>query len=99
MAVFSAEWQDLGPQVARQFKNGTSKFRVLKAYDSGDLFVLVGIEEQASTILDRPEQSWSLRVTQVYRRENDEWKVVHRHVDPLVRERSIQETILLASPE
>lgn len=94
-----AEWKALGPQVVRQFRNGKSKLRVLKVYESGDLFVLVGIEEQESTILDQPGQPWSLRVTQVYRRENDAWKVIHRHVDPLVRERSIQEAIVLAAAE
>ncbi|WP_346659736.1 hypothetical protein [Bradyrhizobium sp. 200] len=30
-------------------------------------------------------RDWSLRVTQVYRRQGAEWWLVHRHADPLVR--------------
>jgi hypothetical protein len=33
----------------------------------------------AATVLVEPV---ALRLTQVYRRENDEWKLVHRHGDP-----------------
>jgi ketosteroid isomerase-like protein len=28
-----------------------------------------------------PVEPWTLRVTHVYRREDGEWKIVHRHAD------------------
>ena len=46
-----------------------------------------------------PEQDWSLRVTLVYRREGDEWRLVHRHADPLVHEISHEQLGALARGE
>jgi hypothetical protein len=43
------------------------------------------IERQRCEIGSLPEQDWSLRVTQVYRRDGSEWRLVHRHADPLVQ--------------
>ncbi|NOT39963.1 MAG: SnoaL-like domain-containing protein [Alphaproteobacteria bacterium] len=68
---------------------------VLRSFVTDDLMVLVTLEEQTATIAGMPQQPWSLRVTQVYRREQDQWKVVHRHADPLVRPRSMAETLAL----
>ncbi len=32
---------------------------------------------------DAPAQAYELRVTTVFRREDGEWRVVHRHADPV----------------
>jgi ketosteroid isomerase-like protein len=39
----------------------------------------------------RPDQDLSLRVTHVYRREGDDWRLVLRHADPLVETMSLDE--------
>ena len=46
----------------------------------GDLAYTVGYEH-TQAIVDGEPRSYTLRVTQVYRREGGEWKVVHRHAD------------------
>lgn len=47
---------------------------------SGDLAYTVH-REITSTTVDGVPSDYVLRVTQVYRREQREWKVVHRHGD------------------
>jgi ketosteroid isomerase-like protein len=47
---------------------------------SGDLAYTVHREVTSTSVSHRP-RSYVLRVTQVYRRENGAWKVVHRHGD------------------
>ena len=42
----------------------------------------MGYEHTTATVNGVP-QSYTLRVTHVYRREDGEWKVVHRHGDQL----------------
>jgi ketosteroid isomerase-like protein len=68
---------------ARFFKSGTFQQEVVAAYDSKDLIVLVTMERIHAEIGGLPEQDWSLRVTQVFRREGSAWLLVHRHADPL----------------
>jgi ketosteroid isomerase-like protein len=34
----------------------------------------------------REAMPFNLRVTEVFRREGDDWKLVHRHADPLASE-------------
>jgi ketosteroid isomerase-like protein len=55
--------------IARFFKSGTFDQEVVASYASGDLIVLVTIERVRAEVGGLPEQDWSLRVTQVFRRE------------------------------
>jgi ketosteroid isomerase-like protein len=77
------------------FKSGTLDQEVVATYNSGDLAVLVTIERVQAEIADLPEQNWSLRVTQVFRREDTGWRLVHRHADPLVNGISLEEAAAL----
>lgn len=78
------------------FKSGTLNQEVIATYNSGDLVVLVTIERVRAEVDELPEQDWSLRVTQVFRRDGTEWKLVHRHADPLVRRMNLEQTASLA---
>lgn len=67
--------------LAESFSDCTSyDIEVVAAGASGDLAYLV-CYEHSSTSVDGVPRSYVLRVTQVYRRENGEWKTVHRHGD------------------
>lgn len=90
LTVGGKQWAARGPQTVKQF-------RVLASYQSGDLLVLVTLEEQTADISNKVSHPWSLRTTQVYRREGGEWKVGHRHADPLTRFRTTEETLALAA--
>lgn len=46
----------------------------------GDIAFTAGYERTQASINGEPRQ-YVLRVTQVYRREDGEWKVAHRHAD------------------
>ena len=59
------------------------EFEVIAAGVSGDLAYTVGFEHSTVTRTDGEVKSYRLRVTHVYRRENGEWKIVHRHGDAL----------------
>jgi ketosteroid isomerase-like protein len=58
------------------------EFEVAAAGLSGDLAYLVGYERAASSIEGGATEDVGLRITQVYRREAGEWRLVHRHADP-----------------
>jgi ketosteroid isomerase-like protein len=83
-------------ELARFFNAGEADVELARSYASGDLVVLVLVERQHGEVGGLPDQDWSLRVTLVFRREGDDWLLVHRHADPLVRELGIQRAAELA---
>jgi ketosteroid isomerase-like protein len=83
-------------ELSRYFKAGTSELELVQTYASGDMAVLVTIERQRGEVGGLPEQDWSLRVTQVYRREGSEWLLAHRHADPLVNNIGLEQAAAIA---
>lgn len=68
-------------QLADAFTGGTvSDVDLIAAEVSGDLAYTVHREITSTTVHEDPRR-YVLRVTQIYRREGDTWKVVHRHGD------------------
>ena len=68
--------------LASRFSNCTSyRFDLVAAGASGDLAYTVGYEHTSVSIDGVPSEPYTLRVTHVYRREDGEWKIVHRHGD------------------
>ncbi|HVG49588.1 MAG TPA: nuclear transport factor 2 family protein [Rubellimicrobium sp.] len=70
--------------MTRFFRGGSGTAELVGSYASGDLAVLVMIERARARIADIPDQDWALRVTLVFRRGEEGWRLVHRHADPLV---------------
>ena len=81
---------------ARYFRNGRTGQEVVQTCASDDMVVLVMIERQTGEVGGLPEQDWSLRVTEVYRKAGAEWELVHRHADPLVRSVTLDQAAALA---
>jgi ketosteroid isomerase-like protein len=75
---------------------GVGDFELEAQYRSGDLAVLVGVERQNGSVGGLPDQEWPLRVTLVFRRDDSDWQLVHRHADALVHPISMQHLSLLA---
>jgi len=53
-------------------------YEVIAAEVIGDLAYTVGYEHTQATVEGDPS-TYSLRVTQIYRRESGRWRLVHRH--------------------
>jgi ketosteroid isomerase-like protein len=56
-------------------------FDIEVAEVSGNLAYSVGHERAQVSIDGGPMRPWNLRVTHVYRREEGDWKLIHRHGD------------------
>ena len=68
------------PAVAAHFHDSRKfEVEVVAAGVSGDLAYLVTFENSAASFDGGPVLPIRLRVTQVYRREDGRWRVVHRH--------------------
>lgn len=68
--------------IAAGFSDCTAyEFELVAAGVSGDLAYTVGYERCTRSWQGGPPEDSTLRVTHVYRREDGEWKIVHRHGD------------------
>jgi ketosteroid isomerase-like protein len=75
------EVDQLFSALGKSFSNCTSYSFELLAYDvSGDMAYTAGLEHTSASVDGRP-RTYTLRATQVYRREEGEWRVAHRHGD------------------
>ena len=64
-------------------------YDVISSYQSGDLAYELAIQGGRMRLGDSSEATAvSLRVTSVVRREDDGWKLLHRHADPITAPRS-----------
>jgi ketosteroid isomerase-like protein len=66
--------------VGTRFSDGDMTHDVEVAYVGAELAYTVGYE-QGEVAIDGVRQSVKLRVTLIYRREDGDWKLVHRHGD------------------
>jgi len=59
----------------------------LARYTSDELATILEVEHWRARIGDRASvEPFDLRVTTTFRRENGEWRIVHRHADPISTE-------------
>ena len=73
------ELDELFAHLAENFSDCTSyEFELLEAEVRGDTAYTVGFEHTSASVNGVP-RTYTLRVTQIYRREDGEWKVAHRH--------------------
>lgn len=73
------------------FREGEARFEHVETHAWGDTLILAMIERQHGRVGDLPDQNLSLRVTHVYRRNGSNWRLVHRHADPLVQPMELPE--------
>lgn len=70
------------PWVASSFSDVTDfRFDVEVAEVIGEMAYTLGFERWTGSIDGRPHEDVLVRVTHIYRREDGEWKIVHRHGD------------------
>jgi ketosteroid isomerase-like protein len=90
VTVFGAMRSDIGQEevrgvfrwLASRFSNCTDyRLELVAAGASGDLAYTLGYEYISFSMDGAPVEPWTLRVTHLYRREDGEWKIVHRHAD------------------
>ena len=79
------------------FQGGEAQVEVVQAQASGDLAVLVVVEREHGRVGGLPDQDLSLRVTMIFRREAGEWKLLHRHADPLLHPSDLEQFARLAA--
>jgi ketosteroid isomerase-like protein len=89
-ALSATSWKEIEPifdHLQARFSNCTScEHEVIAAGASGDLAYIVAFEHTTASVNGSPAMPYALRATTVFRREDGEWKIVHRHADPVPSE-------------
>jgi ketosteroid isomerase-like protein len=96
-----AGWSAIEPrmrQAAGLFgAGGSGSIEVYQAIVIDDFACLVSIERDRVHFVHSGEEGrWELRVTQVYGRDGESWRIWHRHADPLTDRHSIGDILTFA---
>lgn len=68
-----------------RFASGEISYEPITSGSSGDLAYAIGIERGRVSIAGRGmTDDLALRVTHLFRREDGDWKLIHRHADPIM---------------
>lgn len=82
-AVYERYKQDAGSFA----KGSDSRFEILHMGASDGIAYWVGFQRSNAYMRGQAEPiAFNLRVTEIFRREGDDWKLIHRHADSLVSE-------------
>jgi uncharacterized protein (TIGR02246 family) len=97
-----------GPaEVRARLANAATKYRDgsvrsverVAVYGSGDTVVLVEIENGRAKLGTSPDfADFSARVTSVYQRTGRQWRLVHRHADPITSPRGAESMLPTSRP-
>jgi ketosteroid isomerase-like protein len=75
------ELDELFTSLGESFSDCTSfEFELLACDVVGDMAYTAGLEHTSASVDGQP-RTYTLRATQVYRREDGAWRVAHRHAD------------------
>jgi hypothetical protein len=85
-------WAHIAPvleHAAGSLRDGRIAFERVSDYEASELAYTVDIERYSVRVIGRDEElsEIALRVTTIFRRESEEWRVVHRHADPITTPR------------
>jgi hypothetical protein len=76
-------------RAASQLADGECEFESVTAFATAELGYTVEIERFRATV-DGEEGSGALRVTTIFRLEDDDWRIAHRHADPITTPQAIE---------
>jgi ketosteroid isomerase-like protein len=83
--MYKSGWDELTgifAWISSRFSDVTDySFEVLVSDVVGDMAYAIGYERFTGSIAGRPVEQVTVRSTHIYRREEGEWKIVHRHGD------------------
>jgi hypothetical protein len=86
--AYERGWEQVEPRMdwaAARWRGGHTDFVPLAMGASGDLAYTVWIEQGDARLEGLDEfRPIALRVTHIYRREGERWKIIHRHADALI---------------
>ncbi|MEZ4730016.1 MAG: nuclear transport factor 2 family protein [Caldilineaceae bacterium] len=88
--AYEQGWDEVGLRyqwAVQRFLPSAAKLEVeyLATKVSGDLAYTVAIERSTVKLVDQAQPApMALRVTHVFQRENGQWKLLHRHADPMM---------------
>ena len=86
-----AEIEEVFDRLQARFSNCAScEHEVIAAGASGDIAYIVAFEHTTASVNGSPPLPYTLRATTVFRREGGEWRVVHRHADPVASEHAAE---------